>query len=313
MNRYVVIFVAALAAPPLAAQQQPAPAPAPAAATEGKQIVAVVNGEVITQAKLDSLWERLGAQMRKQYEATGGKQGFLENYLRKRLLIQEAIKSGFDKRADVQLEVEAAKESAIFDLYVRDVVSQAYVTDQAIQEYYNEHKSEFSTPEKVKVRHIVVTPQNNKSKTEAREKIEKAATELYPFRVSPNANPEVAAQLFLSRFAQAAGKYSEDATATMGGDLGWVERGMLDKTFEDAAFNLKKGMMSGIIETKFGYHLIYVEDRKQAGTESLENARPDVREFLMAQNAAKVMEDVNRELAQLRMSSKITVYPENIK
>lgn len=312
MNRNVLVFVAALAAAPLVAQQKPAAA-VPAAASEGKQIVAVVNGEVITQAKLDSLWERLGAQMRKQYEATGGKQGFLENYLRKRLLIQEAIKSGFDKRADVQLEIEAAKESAIFDLYVRDVVSQAYVTDDAIKSYYEEHKSEFSTPERVKVRHIVVTPQNNKSKEEAREKIEKAATELYPFRVSPNSNPEVAAQIFLSRFAQAAGKYSEDATATMGGDLGWVERGMLDKTFEDAAFNLKKGMMSGIIETKFGYHLIYVEDRKEPGTESLESARPDVREFLMAQNATKVMEDVNRELAQLRQSSKITVYPENIK
>jgi len=312
MNRNVLVFVAALAAAPLGAQQQPAPA-APAAASEGKQIVAVVNGELITQAKLDSLWERLGAQMRKQYEATGGKQGFLENYLRKRLLIQEAVKSGFDKRADVQLEVEAAKESAIFDLYVRDVVSQAYVTDQAIKDYYEEHKSEFSTPEKVKVRHIVVTPQNNKSKEGAREKIEKAATELYPFRVSPNSKPEVAAQLFLSRFGQAAEKYSEDATATQGGDLGWVERGMLDKTFEDAAFNLKKGVMSGIIETKFGYHLIYVEDRKEAGTESLESARPDVREFLMAQNATKVMEDVNRELAQLRMSSKISVYPENIK
>ncbi|HWW60766.1 MAG TPA: peptidylprolyl isomerase [Thermoanaerobaculia bacterium] len=305
----MLVFVAALAAAPLGAQQQPAPAAAP---TEGKQIVAVVNGEVITQAKLDSLWERLGAQMRKQYEATGGKQGFLENYLRKRLLIQEAIKSGFDKRADVQLEVEAAKESTIFDLYVRDVVSQQYVTDDAVKAYYTEHKAEFSTPERVKVRHIVVTPQNN-LKEAAREKIEKAATELYPFRASPNPDPQVAAQIFVSRFAQAAQKYSEDATATQGGDLGWVERGMLDKTFEEAAFNLKKGMMSGIIETKFGYHLIYVEDHKSPGTESLDSARADIREFLMAQNAAKVMEDVNRELAQLRMNSKITVYPENIR
>lgn len=307
MNRYLLVFVAALAAAPLGAQQQPAPA-APA---EGQQIVAVVNGETITRAKLDSLWERLGAQMRKQYEATGGKQGFLENYLRKRLMIQEAIKSGFDKRPDVQAEIEAAKESAIFDRYVRDVVSQSFVTDDAIRAYYEQHKSEFSTPERVKVRHIVVTPQRN-SKEAAREKIEKAAVELHPFRASPNPDADIAAQIFLSRFAQAAQKYSEDASAGQGGDLGWVERGMLDKVFEETAFNLKKGTMSGIIETKFGYHLIYVEDRKPAGTEPLDRARPDIREFLMTQNAAKVMEQVNRMLAELRQSSKITVYSENI-
>src|SRR5205085_4252894 len=97
----LVITVAAL---PLAAQQlaqQAAQSAAPAimaAKPSSAKIVATINGENITQEKLDALYARLGAQMRDQYDKNGGKQAFLENYLRKRLMVQEALKVGFDKR-----------------------------------------------------------------------------------------------------------------------------------------------------------------------------------------------------------------------
>src|SRR5258708_6912045 len=55
-----------------------------------QKVVAVVNGETITAQKLDQLYARMGAQMRKQYEKAGGKMAFLDNYIKKRLLIQEA-------------------------------------------------------------------------------------------------------------------------------------------------------------------------------------------------------------------------------
>ncbi|HVR38344.1 MAG TPA: peptidylprolyl isomerase [Thermoanaerobaculia bacterium] len=307
MNRNAFILVAALAATPLAAQQ---PA-ANAQQTDAQKIVAVINGETLTKERLDSLWNNLGAQMRKQYESTGGKQGFLENYLRKRLMVQEAIKSGFDKRRDVQAQIDAAKESVLFDRYIRDVVSAPIVTDDAVREYYNEHKAEFFTPEKVKVRHIIITPQKD-TKESAREKLETIAAELHRYIATPTASPEAAQQILLSRFAKAAEQYSQDGSAAQGGDLGWVERGMLDSTFEEAAFNMKKGTMSGIIETKFGYHLIFVEDRKAADTETLDHAKSDIREYLLSQHAAQVMESVNKLTNELRTSSKVQIYPENV-
>src|SRR5947209_12351093 len=102
MKRWLVLSIAMLALPVMAQQQKSAPAPAPAP----KQ-VAIVNGEVITADRLDHMWNNMGVALRDQYEKAGGKPAFLENYLRKRLVIQEAIKSGFDKHPDVVVDMDA--------------------------------------------------------------------------------------------------------------------------------------------------------------------------------------------------------------
>jgi len=86
------------AQPPVASQTPPAQSAA--TATDAQKAVAVVNGETITVEKLNRMYLNLNAQMRKQYDDNGGKGAFLENYIRKRLLIQEAIKAGFDKRPE---------------------------------------------------------------------------------------------------------------------------------------------------------------------------------------------------------------------
>lgn len=305
------------AALPLAAQQQQQAAAQPAQQDDSQKIVAVVNGETITRAKLDALYERLGAQMRSQYESTGGKSAFLTNYVGKRLMLQEAIKSGFDKRPDVQLEVEAAKESALFDRYIRDVVAAQYVTDAAIRKFYDENASQFASPERVRVRHIVMpareTGPNPRTKAAAREALTAVFAELQPFRPKPGATTNDI-QVFANRFAEAARKYSEDGVAQNGGDLGWVHKGIdLDPTFATALYSIPRGSMSGVVETKFGYHLIFIEDKQPAGVEPFESAKPTIREYLMNQHGADVMGTVNRLTNELKMNSKVAIYPENLK
>ncbi len=280
--------------------------------------VAVVNGESITAQKLDALYLRLGTQMREQYENAGGKAAFLENYLRKRLVIQEALKAGFDKRPEVRADMDAAREAALFDRYVRDVVSSGIVTDEAARAYYGQHPNEFATPEKVHVRHIVIAVTNTgphpRSKEQALELIKKIDTEMHEFNTATRAaDPAAGAQMRINEFAQLARKYSEDASGESGGDLGWVTRGQLDPDFEAAAFGLPFRIPSGIVESKFGYHLILVEGKKPAGVEPFEEAKPAIREYLMTQHAADVMAALTRLTNELRRNSKIAVYPENIK
>ena len=72
-------------------------------------------------------------------------------------------------------------------------------------------------------------------------------------------------------------------------------------------------MISGIVESAFGLHLIMVEDHELAGTRSYAKTRPEVREYLLTQKAADVMTAVNKLTNELRGSSKVSVYPENIK
>lgn len=304
--------IAALLALPLFAQSAPAPA------DPAQKPVAVVNGQTITAEQLDLLYARLGTKMRQQYEATGGKAAFLDNYIRKRLMVQEAIKHGFDQRPEVKADMQASAEATLFDRYVRDVVSQPIVTDEEIRKFYDEHLNDFAIPEKVKVRHLIIVPSdagpNRKTLAEAHEKIQAIAAELHAQNVFPaGTDPDTVHRLTVQHFADAAKKYSEDASAPSGGDLGWNGPGVFEPTFDEAAFHLKKGVVSGIIQTKYGYHLILVEDKKPATTLSFDEAKPQIREFLMTQHASEVLEAVTRETNQLYTTSKIATFPENIK
>jgi peptidyl-prolyl cis-trans isomerase C len=313
MKRVFLMSIVTLAMPLAAQPSKPAAATDPA-----PKSVAVVNGEVITVEKLDSMWNNMGVQMRDQYEKNGGKGAFLENYLRKRLVLQEAIKSGFDKRPDVQVDMDAARESALFDRYVRDVVAVSIVTEADIRKYYDEHHDDFATPERLRVRHIIVSGANSgpaaRTKGQALERIKGIAAELLGRNIElRRADPAAAERLRMIYFADAARKYSEDAAASSGGDLGWVTRGQLDSDFEEAAWHLKKGTMSGVVESKYGYHLIAVEDHEAAGTLPYPEARSTIREFLLTQKATDVMTAVNKLTQELRLKSKISVFPENVK
>jgi len=312
MNRTLSAVVAAALALPLCAQT-------PKPQTEdGSKVVAIINNEKITQAKLDQMYGRTNAQIRAEYEKNGGKAAFLDNYIRKRLLIQEALKTGFDKRADVQSDMETAKEGALFDRYVRDIVAAPIISDAEVKKYYDEHPSEFVRSEQVKVRHIVVVANgagpHPKTKEQAMELIQKIAGELrQKNNFPPGTDPAGAARVRLSNFGEVARRYSEDGSAQSGGDLGWTGKGVLDPTFEEAAFNMQPAVVSGIIETRFGYHLIFVEDKKPAGQVPFEEAKADIREYLFAQRAADVMQTVTKLTNELESTSKIAIYPENIR
>ena len=319
-----MLFISLLALP--AAAQQSAPAQPPAAQSaaavvpDSKKAVAVINGETVTVEKLDRMYSNLNTQMRQSYDANGGKGALLENYIRKRLLIQEAIKSGFNKRPDVVEAVEAARESTLFDRYVRDVVAAQIVTDDEIKTYYTEHPDDFATPEKVHVRHIVISATDvgpaRKTKEEALDRIKKVAVDLRSEDVASaqsTPNPEVLARLRLAHFADAAKKYSEDPSAESGGDLGWIIKGQTDADFEKAAWSMKPGTVSGIIQTKFGFHLIFVEGRQAPGTEPFDSVKSSIREFLINQKASDVVTTVTKLTNELRGNSRISVFPENIK
>jgi EpsD family peptidyl-prolyl cis-trans isomerase len=285
-----------------------------------KKPVAVVNGETITAEQLDQLYDRMGTQMRDRYDKAGGKAVFLDNYIKKRLLVQEAIKSGFDKRPDVKADVEAAKEATLFDRYVRDVVAATIVNDATIRKFYDEHPDQFVIPERIHVRHIVITAADSgphaKTKGQALEIAKTVLTKTHELMGNNRAAAETntAEPQRVTQFAQLAGKYSEDdATSQSGGDLGWLAKGQLDPDFEAAAWGLPIGVPSGLVETKFGYHIIFVEGKEKAGKEDFDHAKSSIREYLMNERSADVMTTVSRLTNELRANGRVAVYMENIR
>ncbi|MBI5810088.1 MAG: peptidylprolyl isomerase, partial [Deltaproteobacteria bacterium] len=144
------------------------------------------------------------------------------------------------------------------------------VTDDGVKAYYGLNKGRFYAPPQALARHILITPDGadadrEKAKNDARAKAEEILR-----RVKSGES-----------FASLAKKYSKDTvSAEAGGGLGWFPRGVMVREFEDAVFSLKKGEVSGIVETQFGFHIILLEDKREAREQPLEEVEAGIRETL---------------------------------
>lgn len=147
---------------------------------------------------------------------------------------------------------------------------QSYMKDHQadIEKYYNDNKVEFSKPERVKARHILVRVSDKRSDADA----QKLAAEL-----RKQATPK--------NFSELATKNSDDpGSKAKGGDLGEFEAGRMVPEFEKAAFALESGQISDPVKTNFGYHIIYVEKKTPAVTEPLDKVRTDIARKLVARS-----------------------------
>ena len=279
--------------------------PSPAVPAGPQSIAATINGEVLTMERLDLLYSRLSPEMRANYDRAGGKRVYLNNYIEKRLLVQEAMKEGIQRRPEIEADMRAAADSVLFDRYVREMVAPEAVPESDVRALYESTKNSYRTVEKIKARHIIASPaggqvlnstgDNARSEEEALAKINRIAAQIRSGKIT---------------FEDAARQFSEDASAAEGGDLGWFNRGMMVAPFEDAAFKLEKGKVSDVVKTEFGYHLIQLDDRIPAGVAPFEAVRYEVREKLLAERASQIMVAVNQLTKELRASSNIQVNPE---
>jgi peptidyl-prolyl cis-trans isomerase D len=142
-------------------------------------------------------------------------------------------------------------------------------TDKEIADFYKRNlKKLFDHPETVHASHILIAAsptEPEKDRQEAKAKAEKILEQLKQG----------------ADFAKLAKQDSDDqGTRDHGGDLGFFQRGQMIKPFEDVAFKLKAGQLSSVVETRFGYHIIRVEEVKPAHTDTLEQARPRIVQML---------------------------------
>ena len=193
------------------------------------------------------------------------------------------------------------------------------VTDEELKEFYEAHKSdaEFQLPERVAASHILVAARPSVIEAGLRDEKGLAGDELRKAldeemrRRSARAHEVLLGRLLrggLSRrhdFAALAREFSDDAaTREQGGSLGLFQRGAHSKAFDDAAFALKEGEVSAVVQTEFGFHVIKLERREPGRRLTFEEAAPDLRRRLLARREA---ETLNSWLAAARRSARIRV------
>ncbi len=153
--------------------------------------------------------------------------------------------------------------------------AQVKITDLEINDYYEYHIDKFSQPDQVKARHILFKLNPSATKEEEKGVREKAEKVLEEARQGKD-------------FAALAEEYSEGPTKSKGGDLGYFSRGKMLKAFEDTAFKLKKGEISDLVRTSYGFHIIKVDDIKKAETQTLDEVKDQIVEDLIKSNGAEL-------------------------
>lgn len=208
-----------------------------------------------------------------------GKKKILNELIRENLFYIAAKQEGTTLDKDAERELEKLKSEIIIKKYLKTELDANPVTEKEMKKYYEENLSQFTIPESRKLRHIVVKTQDDAQKILNELKKDKD-------------------------FAQLAREHNIDATKDQGGDLRWVEKGIMVKEFEDAAFSLLKGEMSNVVSTQFGYHIIKVEDIKKSEIKKYESIQNEVKQKVEEERISK-LEDALRVKYELKINSDI--------
>jgi peptidyl-prolyl cis-trans isomerase C len=324
----VVVLIVALGMPAslFAAEKKSAAAAGPPAAKK-PGVVAVVNGAEIG---LDDFTREL-ARVQRLVLNTGKpltcrqiavlKKEVVEGMVRQELLYQESRKSVRVSDAEIDGQLKKLKEQyasetdftnalavlkispaafrtqverslAVAKLVETRFAAKAEVMDSEIRAYYDRNRDSFRQPEQVRASHILIKVDshwNEAGKAEARRKIEDIRKKV----------------LEGQDFASLARTYSEDATGPKDGDLGYIRQGQVMKPFEEALFSLKTGEVSGVVETRLGYHLIKAVDRKPEMTIPFESLKDRLRTLLKQE---KGREEANASMGKAREKASVQIF-----
>ncbi len=266
------LLAAALSQVPYAAAQAPAPAkPAPAAAPAKPTAaatgpVATVNGVQIPRQRADLI-----TQQRAQQGDADGEQlraAVKEELINREIIQQEATRTGFAKRAELQQELDFVRQTVIVQAYLRDWAQKNPTSDADIQKEYARAKAQTGSTE-YRARHILVPTEDEAKKLIA--EIAKGA-----------------------KFEEVAQKNTkDDGTRPRGGDLDWNVPGTFDKAFSDAMVKLEKGTMTSVpVRTRFGFHIIRLEDVRPVNFPPLAQVKPQIQQRMTQQRIDALVRDL---------------------
>jgi peptidyl-prolyl cis-trans isomerase C len=313
----------AAAAPTAAATPAPAPAkPVPAVLPE---VIADCNGDKIARAEFEkavkAVEQRAGGSVppEKRDELY---RGVLDDLVAYRLLKQEvvarqmtasdaevdarigAFKQQMGSEANFRAALQAQqlteaklREDAKTDILVnklleQEVTQKLLVKPSDIATFYEKNPDRFQQSESVRAAHILVlVPRDADEKTRAAAKA-RAEAALKAAKAGQD-------------FAQLAKRYSNDASAQRGGDLGFIPKGQMVPAFEAAAFALEPGQVSDLVETQFGYHVIKALEKRPARVVPFVEAAAQIEQFLQQQQR---QEKSKALVEQLRSKGKVEIF-----
>ena len=235
--------------------------------------VAVVNGKPIPKAMFDQYAQQLRG--RTKVDSPESSKALVDQLIMETLLLQEAAKQKLADDPQIKLQLEMMQDNLLAGSVVRKMLSENVPSEEAIKKEYDTAVAAMKGKE-YKASHILVD-----SEAKAKEIIEELNKG--------------------AKFSELAKTKSSDSSAANGGDLGWFAPSMMVPPFAQAAAKLEKGKYTEQpVQTQFGWHVILLEDTRDATPPSLEELKPQIAQMLQS----KV---VNDYLEKLKSGAKIEV------
>jgi peptidyl-prolyl cis-trans isomerase C len=236
------------------------------------QNLAVVNGKPVPSSRADLMVKQMAAQG--QQDTPQLREMIKEELINREILAQAADRAGLSKNTEVKNQIDMARQSIMIRALVTDYLEKNPVTDAEIQAEYDKFKATAGDKE-YHARHILV-----ETEEQAKDIIAK---------LKGGAN-----------FEELAKQSKDPGSASNGGDLDWASPSSFVKPFSDAMVALEKGQITDTpVKTQFGYHVIKLEDVREAKFPSLEEVKPQISESLQQQKLQAYQKSL-REKAKIQ-------------
>jgi len=247
-----------------------------ACAKQDSRVVAQVGGRTITVAQLQERFA--GTRPVSPEEELERKRQVLENMINDELMILGAIEAGLDKEQAFLAKMKEFERNSLLEaLYIKEIVEKSTPSEKEIKKYYDKLGLE------VKASHILV-------------KTEQEAQEIFK-QLSEGAD-----------FAALAKEKSTDrGNKDKGGDLGYFTWGKMVSPFQDTAFATKVGAISHPVETRFGWHIIKMEDRRETQRREYEKEKPRIEKMLRDEKTKQLSADY---ITKIKEKADIHMNPE---
>ncbi|AFV96939.1 MULTISPECIES: peptidylprolyl isomerase [unclassified Sulfuricurvum] len=255
-------------------------------------VLATVNGDEITSEEVNKVLME-GTQGRfdslpadKQNEL---RQRIIEGMIAQELVYDDAKRTGVLDSKEYKQELEKLVDRLKIQLAAKVWEQQQFeaikVDAKEVKAYFDANPEEFVDKEKIRARHILV-----KSEAEAQSIIKSMKA--------------LSGEKLKTEFITQAKSKSTGPSAAKGGDLGYFPRGQMVPSFNDAAFAMKEGTISSTpVQSQFGYHVIYVEDKKAAKKLGFDDVKNFIEQRLKMDKFKATME---KKMSSLREKAKIT-------
>ncbi len=259
-------------------------------------VVARIGNKTITVADFNKILKYYDAEQRAQIDKNPqAKPTILWQTVQGMVIAGLAREKGFDKRPEIKGQLDMITNNFLAVQYLqKEVLNKVKVTEKDAKAYYDKNPDMFKSPEQVKARHILIQVPKGATDEEKKKLKEKAEEVLKKVKAGED-------------FTKLAAEFSDDpGTKSKGGELGFFSKGSMVPAFEQAAFSLKPGEVSDLVETEFGFHVIKVDEKKAAVAEPFETIKDKVtQQVLREKQEAKVTEFVEQALKK----AKVTMNP----